>query len=65
MCADHHGPAEEATATVTEDMRGSDGQAAFGPAQAVPNGASPADRLAAFPGRSVETSDGRPQSPRG
>ncbi len=44
---------EEAKATVTSEMRGPDGEAAFGPEGVVPRGACAADRLAAFLGRSV------------
>jgi uncharacterized protein (TIGR03086 family) len=43
----------EATEMVTDEMRGDDGKAPFGPEQPAPPGASPADRLAAFFGRSV------------
>ena len=44
---------DEAARTVTEAMRGDDGQAPFGPEQTAPSGASAADRLAAFLGRRV------------
>jgi uncharacterized protein (TIGR03086 family) len=44
---------DEATEMVTEEMRGEDGKAAFGPERPAPAGASAADRLAAFFGRSV------------
>jgi uncharacterized protein (TIGR03086 family) len=43
----------EAGDMVTEEMRGADGAAAFGPEKEAPSGASAADRLAAFLGRSV------------
>jgi uncharacterized protein (TIGR03086 family) len=38
---------------VTDDFRGPDGVAVFGPERPAPAGAAPADRLAAFLGRSV------------
>jgi len=38
---------------VTDDLRGPDGAAPFGPAAEAPAGAGPADRLAAFLGRPV------------
>lgn len=38
---------------ITDDFRGPDGQALFGPVRAAPAGASPADQLAAFLGRAV------------
>jgi uncharacterized protein (TIGR03086 family) len=38
---------------ITDDFRGPDGQALFGPARPAPAGASPADQLAAFLGRTV------------
>lgn len=44
---------DEAKDTVTEEMRGADGEAAFGPEQAAPAGANATDRLAAFLGRQV------------
>ncbi len=44
---------DEATETVTEEMRGEDGEAPFGTEQTAPSGSSAADRLAAFLGRSV------------
>ena len=44
---------EEAKGTVTPEMRGANGEAAFGPEQVVPKGASAADRLAAFLGRTA------------
>ena len=39
--------------TIGDGMRGPDGQAPFGPAQEPPAGATKADELAAFLGRSV------------
>ena len=44
---------EEAKETVASEMRGADGEAAFGLEQVAPSGASAADRLAAFLGRTV------------
>lgn len=44
---------DEAKLTVTPDMRGPDGEAAFGPEQTAASGASAADRLAAFLGRAM------------
>lgn len=44
---------DEANRTVIPGMRGADGEAAFGPVQIAPPGASAADRLAAFLGRTV------------
>jgi uncharacterized protein (TIGR03086 family) len=44
---------EEANETVGDQLRGGDGDAAFGLEQTAPPGASAADRLAAFLGRSV------------
>lgn len=44
---------EEAKGTVTSEMRGADGEAAFGPERVAPRSASAADRLAAFLGRTV------------
>lgn len=38
---------------ITDDFRGPDGQALFGPVREAPAGASPADQLAAFLGRAV------------
>jgi uncharacterized protein (TIGR03086 family) len=38
---------------ITDDFRGPDGPALFGPARQAPAGASPADQLAAFLGRAV------------
>jgi uncharacterized protein (TIGR03086 family) len=43
----------EAQRMIPEDSRGADGVAPFGPVVAAPEGASPADRLAAFLGRSM------------
>jgi uncharacterized protein (TIGR03086 family) len=43
----------QAGPAITNELRGPDGQALFGPAVHAPAGASPADRLAAFLGRSV------------
>lgn len=39
--------------TIPDALRGPDGQALFGPELSAPGGASPADQLAAFLGRSV------------
>jgi uncharacterized protein (TIGR03086 family) len=44
---------EDARPAVPDALRGPDGQAAFGPEQPAPPGASNADRLAAFLGRST------------
>jgi uncharacterized protein (TIGR03086 family) len=44
---------EEARGMVTSEMRGADGESAFGPEQVAPKGASAADSLAAFLGRTV------------
>lgn len=44
---------EGARAGISDNFRGPDGVAPFGPEQAAPAGASNADRLAAFLGRSV------------
>ena len=44
---------EEARAIVTLEMRGAEGTAAFGPEQVAPAGATAADQLAAFLGRTV------------
>ena len=38
---------------ITDDFRGPDGQALFGPVREASAGASPADQLAAFLGRAV------------
>jgi hypothetical protein len=38
---------------ISDDRRGDDGKAPFGPEQAAPDGASNADKLAAFLGRQV------------
>jgi hypothetical protein len=38
---------------ITDQFRGPDGQAPFGPEAAAPDGASAADQLAAFLGRTV------------
>jgi uncharacterized protein (TIGR03086 family) len=38
---------------ISDEIRGADGQAPFGPAQPAPEGASGADQLAAFLGRTV------------
>jgi uncharacterized protein (TIGR03086 family) len=43
----------QARLAITDDFRGPDGQALFGPAREVPAGAGPADQLAAFLGRLV------------
>jgi uncharacterized protein (TIGR03086 family) len=43
----------QARSAVTDDYRGADGVAVFGPERPAPAGAGPADRLAAFLGRSV------------
>jgi uncharacterized protein (TIGR03086 family) len=43
----------QARLAVTDDYRGPDGMAVFGPERTAPAGAGPADRLAAFLGRSV------------
>ena len=43
----------QARFAVTDAYRGADGVALFGPAMQAPAGASPADQLAAFLGRSV------------
>jgi uncharacterized protein (TIGR03086 family) len=43
----------QARLAITDAYRGPDGQALFGPALEAPAGASPADQLAAFLGRSV------------
>jgi uncharacterized protein (TIGR03086 family) len=43
----------QAQAMIPEDSRGPDGEAPFGPVVRPPAGASPADRLAAFLGRSL------------
>jgi uncharacterized protein (TIGR03086 family) len=43
----------QARFAVTDDYRGPDGVAVFGPERTAPAGAGPADRLAAFLGRSV------------
>jgi len=42
-----------AQGVIVDDFRGEDGQKPFGPEQEAPTGASAADRLAAFLGRSV------------
>ena len=44
---------EIVTPLLPDALRGADGEAPFGPVQAAPSGASPADQLAAFMGRSV------------
>jgi uncharacterized protein (TIGR03086 family) len=43
----------QARRAIIDAYRGADGEALFGPAQEAPAGASPADQLAAFLGRSV------------
>jgi uncharacterized protein (TIGR03086 family) len=43
----------QARVAITDDLRGPDRQAPFGPAVAAPGGAGPADQLAAFLGRPV------------
>jgi uncharacterized protein (TIGR03086 family) len=43
----------QARLAITDELRGPDGQAPFGPAVPVPDGAGPADQLACFLGRSV------------
>jgi uncharacterized protein (TIGR03086 family) len=43
----------QATLAITDAYRGPDGAAVFGPERRAPAGAAPADRLAAFLGRSV------------
>jgi uncharacterized protein (TIGR03086 family) len=43
----------QARLAISDALRGPDGQAPFGPAVAVPDGAAPADQLAGFLGRSV------------
>ena len=43
----------QARLAITDAYRGPDGQALFGPAVTAPDGAGPADQLAAFLGRSV------------
>jgi uncharacterized protein (TIGR03086 family) len=45
----------EALKTITPDMRGPDGSAAFGEEQSPPEGATAADQLAAFLGRTNST----------
>ncbi|MBO0692257.1 MAG: TIGR03086 family protein [Acidimicrobiaceae bacterium] len=44
---------DEAKVIVTPEMRGGDGDAAYGVERKPPSGASPADRLAAYLGRNV------------
>jgi uncharacterized protein (TIGR03086 family) len=44
---------EQLRAFLPENLRGPDGQAPFGPETLAPEGAAPADRLAAFLGRQV------------
>jgi uncharacterized protein (TIGR03086 family) len=44
---------EVAKVALPEELRGPDGEAPIGPEQPAPAGASPADRLAAFTGRTV------------
>jgi uncharacterized protein (TIGR03086 family) len=43
----------QARIAITDALRGPDGEAPFGPAAEAPDGAGPADQLAAFLGRSV------------